>query len=329
MGITGENTEQGAGMERENRRKSRARGCLLGQLAGDSLGSLVEFQSAEEIRRRYPEGVRDLADGGMWNTLAGQPTDDSEMALVLARSLAEQGFYSQEALREGYRSWLDSDPFDCGATTAAGLRGIPNYASQANGSLMRVSPLGIFASRTDEEEAARLAALDAVITHPHPISVQASQLFVLAIRAAVLEPLSGKELYDRIRKAAAELKVERDLMRIVERARSSPPDDYITHQGWVLIALQNALWQLLHAGNPEEGIVDTVMRGGDTDTNGAICGALLGAVYGASAIPERWRSAVLSCRAEEGRPGVFRPRPAVYWPTDALELADRLVGAPQ
>jgi ADP-ribosylglycohydrolase len=36
---------------------SRARGCLLGQLAGDALGSLVEFRAAEDIRREYPSGV--------------------------------------------------------------------------------------------------------------------------------------------------------------------------------------------------------------------------------------------------------------------------------
>lgn len=70
---------------------ARARGCLLGQLAGDALGSLVEFQSPEEIHRSYPEGVRELADGGTWNTIAGQPTDDSEMALLLARMLTERG----------------------------------------------------------------------------------------------------------------------------------------------------------------------------------------------------------------------------------------------
>lgn len=71
-------------------RLSRAQGCLLGQLAGDALGSLVEFQSPEEIRRSYPEGVRELADGGTWNTIAGQPTDDSEMAMLLARMLILQ-----------------------------------------------------------------------------------------------------------------------------------------------------------------------------------------------------------------------------------------------
>jgi hypothetical protein len=44
---------------------ARAQGCLLGQLAGDALGSLVEFQSADEIRRDYPGGVRQLSDGGV------------------------------------------------------------------------------------------------------------------------------------------------------------------------------------------------------------------------------------------------------------------------
>ena len=76
---------------------SRTPGCLLGQLAGDVLGSLVEFPSPEEIRRSYPEGVRELADGGTWNTIAGQPTDDSEMALLLARILTERGTYDPDA----------------------------------------------------------------------------------------------------------------------------------------------------------------------------------------------------------------------------------------
>ncbi len=56
-------------------------------------------------------------------------------------------------------------------------------------------------------------------------------------------------------------------------------------QRWVLIVLQSALWQLGHAAGPQEGVVDSVLRGGDTDTNGAICGALLGAVRGQDAIP--------------------------------------------
>ena len=71
-----------------------AEGCLLGQLAGDSLGGLVEFRSAASIKSAYPAGVRELADGGHWGILAGQPTDDSEMALMLARV-----FYPRREIR--------------------------------------------------------------------------------------------------------------------------------------------------------------------------------------------------------------------------------------
>ena len=83
----------------------RAQGCMLSQLAGDALGSLVEFQTPEQIRREYPDGVRDLASGGTWNTIAGQPTDDSEMALLLARMLVDQKRYDPEEARKAYVLW--------------------------------------------------------------------------------------------------------------------------------------------------------------------------------------------------------------------------------
>ena len=70
----------------------RAQGVLYGQVIGDSLGSLVEFASPDTIAADYPGGVRELADGGPFRLSAGQPTDDSEMALALARTLVTHGF---------------------------------------------------------------------------------------------------------------------------------------------------------------------------------------------------------------------------------------------
>ena len=75
----------------EGPRFDRALGCMLGMVIGDSLGSQVEFETAEGIRAAYPAGVRDLAVSKVWQTLAGQPTDDSELALTLARSLVRMG----------------------------------------------------------------------------------------------------------------------------------------------------------------------------------------------------------------------------------------------
>jgi len=305
----------------------RAQGCLLGQFAGDALGSLVEFQAPEQIRRAYPAGLREIADGGTWDTIAGQPTDDSEMALMLARALVDQGGYDREAARQAYIDWLESGPFDCGYTVASGLHGNHNPDSQANGALMRVSPLGIFGAKYGLNPVADWACQDAAITHIHPVCQDANALFAMAIAHAVRSGCSARAVYERILTWAGEMQVDASLYAAVVGAEEAPPANYISQAGWALIALQNALWQLVNAKNLEEAVIDTVMRGGDTDTNAAITGALLGAVQGRRAIPDQWEKAVLNCRPEAGRPGVRRPRPKRFWPVDALELADRLVSS--
>ena len=304
---------------------ARAQGCLLGQLSGDALGSLVEFQTPEEIRLRYPDGVRELADGGTYNTLAGQPTDDSEMALLLARMLIKRGFYDRNAAFDAYVYWLESGPFDCGGTIYSALRGNLNHASQANGAMMRISPLGIFGARHEAHEVAEWASLDASLTHPHPICLQSNALFAMAIAHAIKTGTDPQSLYRTILEWACEMKTDLDLLTVIRRASEAPPTDYIRQQGWVLIAFGNALWQLLHSSDLEEGIIDTVMRGGDTDTNAAICGALLGSVYGLESVPKRWGKQVLDCRPEAGNLNVHQPRPECFWPTDALDLANHLI----
>ena len=305
--------------------RSRARGCMLGQLAGDSLGSLVEFQTKEQIRAEYPHGVRLLADGGPFYLIAGQPTDDSEMALAMARGLASLGRYCAMRTGKAYRAWLDSAPFDCGITIRSALRGMPNPTSQANGALMRVSPLGIFGAGRKRADVMEWAKKDAALTHVHPVCAQANALFAALLAHAIREGGTGAELYETLLGWMKRMKLEPALREAVERAANEKPRDYQSQMGWVLIALQNALWQMLHAPSFEEGVVDTVMQGGDTDTNAAIAGALLGAMYGEQAVPAQWREAVLNCRPEAGRPGVHEPRPERYWPVDALELADKML----
>lgn len=303
---------------------SRAQGCLLGQLAGDSLGSLVEFQSPEEILKEYPHGISDLADGGTWNTIAGQPTDDSELALILARTLVEKGTYDEKAAWKAYHYWFESGPFDIGYTIRMALMGQPNAESQANGALMRISPLGIFGANHQLKDVEKWARLDAALTHPHPICGDANALFAMAIACAVNTGIDAQALYEKVLDWAHELNVEASLLEVIQRAAEKPPANYLKNEGWVLIAMQNALWQLMHTFSLERAVIDTVMRGGDTDTNAAICGALIGAVYGRQAVPQRWVETLINCRPTPGVPHVERPRPECFWPVDALELAEKL-----
>ena len=319
-------TQEGKRTDSVDNAVARAQGCLMGQLAGDALGSLVEFQTPEQIQLKYPDGVRELVDGGHHNTIAGQPTDDSEMALLLARMLVDKGRYDSEEARKAYVFWFDSKPFCCGMTTAYALQGgRHNPDSQANGAMMRISPLGIFGAKHDLERVAEWARQDSRITHINPVCQQANALFTMAIAHAVRYGCDARNLYEQVVTWATDMDVEESLLDAVQGASTEPPADYVQQQGWLMIAFRNALWQLLHASNLEEGIVGTVMRGGDTDTNAAICGALLGAVYGRNAIPAQWSERILNCRPAEGQPHVHRPRPECFWPVDALELAEHLV----
>ncbi len=306
--------------------RSRARGCMLGQLCGDALGSLVEFKTRDQIRLEYPGGVRDMADGGPFNTIAGQPTDDSEMALLLARSLVAEERFDRGTVKRCYRRWLDSGPFDCGHTIGTGLRGERSFQSQANGALMRISPLGIFGAGRNPEDVAEWARQDASITHPNPVCQQANAIYAMAISRAIEQGVGSLALYETIVAWAIELDVDPTLREAIDAVNQDPWIDRTSSgAGWVLVALQNALWQLTNAPDLESAIVDTASRGGDSDTNAAICGALLGSVYGFSDLPERWVKTVLNCRPRAGHDDVRQPRPEEFWPVDAMELADKLL----
>jgi len=311
-------------------------------LAGDALGSLVEFQSADRIRTRYPDGPELLEDGGSWNTIAGQPTDDSELALALARSIVKEGRYGAEEVATAYAHWYDSHPFDIGNTTSLALsaashalrggksvaeaaRAHASHSSQANGALMRISPLAIAGVAMELDQVARLASADAELTHPHRACRSANAVFTVAISYAIRTGCNAQTAYQFAWSWAHEHVEDSAVLESLEAAGTEAPRDFTKNMGWVLVALQNAFYQLLHAPTLKEGIINTIRAGGDTDTNAAIAGALLGAVHGRRGIPSQWYERVLTCRTMQDLQGVKRPRPAAYWTVDALALAERLL----
>ncbi len=291
----------------------------------------MEFRSAAEIARSHPGGVTLLADGGTWNLIAGQPTDDSEMALALARSLAASGGFDPAVVARAYLRWRRSGPFDIGATTAESVAALaegrrPGAASQSNGALMRVSPIGVLYAG-DPARAARFATEDARLTHPNPVCQAANAAYAAAIAVgAAGGDRGGHGGGRRDPRGRGRLRGRRPLPACGGAARREVPADLQHRMGWVMTALQNAFHHLMRATPLAEALPATVARGSDTDTNAAICGALLGALQGRDAVPLQWRNAVLTCRPLPG-PGIRHPRPAEYWPDDALDLAEALLVA--
>lgn len=316
-------------------RMQRAAGCLVALLAGDNLGAQVEFMGAETIAERHRESPLQMVNGGVWDIIKGQPTDDGELALSLARSLLHCRDYDHEHCAGKLADWAESRPFDIGMATRLALSAPQRYPnlscaeacmssasqhSQANGALMRSAPIGI-AAHGDPVKAARWARQHSLLTHPHPVCQEANAAFTAAIAIAIAGGNRGEMI-----EAAVGVLGSNEASEIIEQTiqaatRGERPADYQEQMGWVLIALQNAFYHLAAGHDVERSVIETILQGGDTDTNACIVGALIGAVEGIQSVPPAWSLAVQSARASKGE----RARPTDYWPDDAIWLAQGLL----
>ena len=283
--------------------RDRFRGCLLGLVVGDALGTTLEFKPPGSF-----EPIDDMVGGGPFRLQPGQWTDDTSMALCLATSLLEcGGFDAADQMqryvrwrREGYLSSTGSC-FDIGNTVSAALsrfvrHGDPYAGSVApntagNGSLMRLAPVPLcFAG--DAAEAIAMAADSSRTTHQAQEAVDACRYFagllIGALRGVDKDTLLSPGY------CPVEGLWERDPLaeKIATVAEGSfqdrnPPE--IRGTGYVVDALEAALWTLHRSDSFRDGALLAVNLGDDADTTGAIYGQIAGAHYGAKAIPTEWR----------------------------------------
>jgi ADP-ribosylglycohydrolase len=275
----------------------RARGALLGLATGDALGTTVEFSP-----RGTFEPVTDMTGGGPFDLAPGQWTDDTSMALCLAESILEVGWDPVDQLRRYVRWWRDGhlsstgDCFDIGNTVATALRsfeqtgdptsGSTHPRSAGNGSIMRLAPVPLRYRSSDE--LLEKAAESSRTTHGAPTAVDACR-YLAALVAGALEGRSKDELLDGSYFTRA---VTPEIADVASGAFRRKSRDDVRGSGYVVASLEAALWSLHHSSTFEEGALLAINLGGDADTTGAVYGQLAGALYGAEAIPERWRSLV-------------------------------------
>lgn len=282
---------------------NRARGVLLGLACGDALGRPVEFTSAPGISAEHGR-LDEMIGRGTWNQPAGTITDDTEQALCIARSLVEQQAFDPVDIAERFVAWYDSGPFDIGQMTMQALRRLehgdewneagqqvwensPEGQNAGNGSVMRCVPLAIpYAS--DRDRLTEVSRQSSQITHADPRCTDGCAVLNLTV-AGLLEG-ADTPLQDALESVGADASGEL-VTALRPLARGDSPDTLET-SGYVVHSLQTALHDGLFAGSTEEAIVTAVNRGGDTDTIGAIAGAVAGARFGASQLPDRWLRAL-------------------------------------
>ena len=272
--------------------EDRARGAFLGLAVGDALGATLEF----EPRDTHPLHT-EMLGGGPFNLSPGQWTDDTSMALALAESLIAHPDFDPTDLMRRFVAWAEDGAYSCtgtcfdiGLTTRQALSrfmrtGDPFAGSTApdtagNGSLMRVAPVALRAL-DDDARAVQIARDQSRTTHAAAQAVEACDLFVRILREAIQG--AGKDaLRSRPWDGTARI---RDIAAGTWRGKAR---SQIKSSGYAIDTLEAALWCTDQAASFEEALVLAVNLAGDADTVGAVTGQIAGAVFGASAIPQRW-----------------------------------------
>lgn len=282
--------------------EQRYLGCLIGLACGDALGGPVEFDTRAQLDARFPDGLREFIGGGWLSLFPGEITDDTQMTLDVARSLVAFPEGNMDDLAERFLAWRNSEPKDIGNTTRDALdrlaRGVPwdeageeahinrgPRDSAGNGAIMRCAPVAMRFRR--EPERLRGISIDVSrITHANPLCTWAS----VAVDQAIGALLEGASIDEAITRSAQDVD-HSDVRGAIAHSRTASREQ-IKSGGYVLETLSAAYWSILHADSFEETVVTAVGLGGDTDTTGAVAGALAGAYYGIDAIPVRWETRV-------------------------------------
>lgn len=279
---------------------TRHLGCLIGLACGDAIGTTVEFKSRGSFTP-----VTDMIGGGIYNLKPGQWTDDTSMALCLAKSLTRKLTINEESFdpkdqMDRYIDWRDNGYmsstgkcFDIGNTVSAALRNYeqtrePYSGSEAprsagNGSLMRLASIAMF-YHNSAEDTAKYAELSSKTTHGAVEAVDACHLFSLMLHNALKGKTKDQVLF--------ETETYRELTPTIENIQKGSYKDKniddIKGSGYVIESLEAALWCFYKASTFEESVLKAVNLGDDADTTAAICGQLAGAYYGLEPFPRGW-----------------------------------------
>ena len=283
---------------------------LLGLIVGDALGVPVEFFSRKQLAE---DPVLNMREFGTYHQPEGTWSDDSTMMLITLEVLLAQ--YDLTEMMKGFDQWLTyaymtphSEVFDVGETTRLAIYnyksgepfenwGLQDVRSNGNGSLMRMLPLSLFVANEPVSEIIKKTFDVSALTHAHDRSKLCCGYFSLLIKAL----LNEYTLIDAMEYATTEIAsfVSRDeyehLKRILSGAIINVPVDNINSSGYVISTLEASLWCCHNSSSFSEAVLKAVNLGDDSDTTGAVTGALAGLMYLTDSRRDEWVSQLAKC----------------------------------
>ncbi len=292
----------------------RIRGVLYGQAIGDALGLGAEFLTRTQVARCYPYGLtrygQILRDGHAQRWEVGAWTDDTAQMLCILDSLLEKRAVDVRDIALKLHAWAVHDGRGMGQTVASVVFS-PDFLSDphgaarhvweasgresaANGGVMRTAILGIWDYRHPDRIRGNAEAV-CKVTHYDPRCAGSCVLICLAISAL----LQGQDSEAIFRQAYAEAdgydpRIRPYLDRALDSLEALDLDEGLDPEaggsgkiGYTLKTLGAGFWALKYAASYREGILQVIGEGGDADTNAAVAGAVLGARFGFSQLPQK------------------------------------------
>lgn len=282
--------------------KSKFLGALIGTAVGDSLGA--PFEGRFEVK---PEEIGEIAERQEVLTY----TDDTHMMIGVAESLIRSRGFDGEDMAHTFVKNYELEPFRgygpgpprifrlirAGAAWDEAAQGLYRSGSYGNGSAMRAAPIGVF-YHDNPKMLREVVHKSSQITHAHNLGKEGAALQAYAIALATnLEPPATFDRSDFLAKLTSFVqdRVYQEKLNRIE-ALVSQPD-----KGKVIIELGNgieafnsvptAIYSFLSQPHSfAQAVFSAISLGGDTDTIGAMTGAISGAYLGIESIPSSWKS---------------------------------------
>jgi len=293
--------------------RERFRGLLIGTAVGDALGLPAEGVSRRRARKMFRGGWRHRL-----LFRRGMASDDTDHTVLVAQCLLAHPRSAERFARRlawSLRLWLLSLPAGIGwATLRSILRLWAGYPparsgvySAGNGPAMRAAPLGAFFADSPDRLDDYVSACTR-ITHTDPRALTGAKAVAYVAAWAIRDQLRERpgidDLLDVMRRAATAADQEwQELLELMRRAEarglqvgefaaSLGLDDGVS--GYIYHSVPVALYAWHRHFGDFEGTVSAVLDcGGDTDTAGAVAGALAGAVLGEGGIPRDWVAGIV------------------------------------
>jgi len=286
--------------------KDKFIGCMLGTHVGDALGMPVEGYDWKTIEAKYGE-LREMFDARMG---VGTYTDDTEMMIGIAESLVEcEGFNGRDMADRFVRLYNPERGYGGGTVRALSLikKGIDwNLAGErvfgggsfGNGSSMRIAPIGAF-YYDKSDDLRKIAYESSNITHAHPYGKEGAALQAFAVAKAInSDPSEELEkqsfVSDLITFVTEESKLYKAKLKHVKELLECVSDkaeviNRLGNDSSAPNSVPTAIYSFIsHNHDFEDSVSYAVSLGGDTDTIGAMTGAISGAYHGKSGMPESW-----------------------------------------